>query len=120
MKRKPLTEADMVTALAGLIAGSKVFISYYAGRCNDSDRAYQERERAIEEGIPLNHFTGTLESLKKTKAGQMLVTLFVEERDTLGPRGELTPGNYRAMNPSLGKMVEIRVLAPMKECWWAL
>lgn len=117
---KTMNEAEMLEKLAGCGRGTRVFLSYIAGRVNLHPNAQAERERAEDEGLNLRHYTGTLESLRDTSKGQKLLTLWVEERDSHTPEGALVPGNYRAFNPNLGRMLTLEVLDPVLECWFAL
>jgi len=120
MTVRAMTEQEMLKALEGAGVGSKVFVSYIAGRKNGSLKARLERRRAEVEGISLRHFTGTLESLKRNKSQETYMLLYALERDTVRDDGETTEGNYRAFNPSLGQMLVVEILDPVRDCWFAL
>jgi len=117
---KTLNEQAMLKALANAGVGSKVFVSYLPGRPAKGFTGLLEAQRAIDEGLSLRHFTGTLEALKVNKKDEAYMLLWALERDSLQSDGSLTEGNYRAMNPSLGKLLTIEVLDPMRDCWFAL
>ena len=100
---------DTVKALEGIDVGSILFVSYVPGR-KPSPRAVQEGRRAIvEEGLSPRHFTGKLSSVSRTKKGEVVFTLWVEERDSVQD-GMMRPGAYRAFNPSLGRLLILEVV----------
>ena len=104
---KYLTGSEMYAHLKDMPEGTKLFVSYTAGR-PPSTQALRESARAGEEGIAKRYFTGTLKSVWLTKRFQEpVLTMWVEERDS-GPN--LTPGAYRTFNPRLGKLRVLVVL----------
>lgn len=117
---KTLNEQTMLSVLETAGIGTKVFVSYLPGRPVKGFTPLIEAQRAVDEGIALRHFTGTLEGLKVNKKGEAYMILWSLERDSLQPDGSLTEGNYRAMNPSLGELLTIEVLDPVRDCWFAL
>ncbi len=98
----------MLETLKDVPAGSIVFVSYTAGR-RPCPQALRECARAVDEGLALRHFTGKLEGVHKAKNGQYYFTVWVEERDS-AKDGSLTPGNFRAFNPSLGTLHTLEVI----------
>lgn len=89
---------------------STIFVSYIPGR-KPHAKAYQEGERAVvDEGISPRHFTGTFQGLSKSKRGEMVFTIWTEERDSVGRDGSKTKGAYRAFNPSLGRLLTLEVV----------
>jgi hypothetical protein len=103
-----INTTKMVEILKDVPVGSKIFVSYNAGR-RPGPKAAQECARAEEEGINLRHFTGKLEGVHVTKKGQHYFTLWVEERDSIKD-GVKSQGNFRAFNPALGALHTLEVL----------
>jgi hypothetical protein len=104
-----INEQKMLEILADCAPGTLLFVNYVPGR-GPSVGATVEAHRAVnDEGINPHHFTGTLESVKKTKSGQHIITLWVAERDTVTPEG-VKKGNYRAFNPNLGTLKSLAVI----------
>ena len=105
-----VNQATMLEILKDIPPGSVIFVSYSAGR-QPCPQALRESARAVEEGIALRHFTGKLEGVhKKVRSrNEWYFTLWVEERDS-EKNGTLTPGNFRAFNPSLGRLHHIAVI----------
>lgn len=97
---------QMIEKLMGVPEGSKLFVSYIAGR-PPSDTAKRQARRNAREGIARRHFTGTYTSVRMTKRGHVLLTMWVEERDSGDP---MRQGAYRAFNPSLGTLLSLEVL----------
>ena len=105
-----INQAKMLEILKDVPPGSIVFVSYSAGR-RPSDTALRESARAVEEGLALRHFTGKLEGVhKKGKVhwDEWYFTVWVEERDSA--KNGMTPGNFRAFNPSLGRLHHLEVI----------
>lgn len=101
---------DVMKVLTGLPLDSVLFVSYVPGR-KPHARACQEGERAIEEGISPRHFTGTFKGVHRSKRlNEVVFTLWVEERDSVRRDGTKTPGAYRAFNPSLGRVLTLKVV----------
>jgi len=80
-----------------------LFVAYNAGR-PPSPRAIEEAAVAKEAGLNLTHYVGRFESLRVTKRGDLLLTLFVFDR---GVQGE---GKFRAFNPNLGRLRNVSVI----------
>lgn len=78
-----------------------VHLTYRAGRAA-SQVAVEEAEQASDWNKPSDHYTGHFESIRRTKKGELLITLFVHNR------GE--NGKFRAFNPSLGTISDIRIV----------
>lgn len=107
-----LTEKQMLEKLADCAPGTTLFVGYLAGR-KGSGTAAAEMHRAVnEEGINPTHFTGTLEGIKTTKKGDVVLLLWVNERDSVGPDGP-KQGNYRMFNPNLGTLRTLEVIERM-------
>jgi hypothetical protein len=104
-----VNQAKMLEILGDVPPGSIIFVSYSAGR-PPSDTALRESARAVEEGLALRHFTGKLEGVhkKKVRWDEYYFTLWVEERDSA--KNGMTQGNFRAFNPSLGRLHHIEVI----------
>ncbi len=111
-----LSESEMVTALNGVNPGSKVFVSYIAGR-RPSDRAIQEAQPARDQGISTRHYTGVFHSLHRTKKGDYVMTIWTDTRVSTDACGNQVNGAYRAINPNLGTLMVLEVLehAPAQE-----
>jgi hypothetical protein len=103
---KYITGAELLEHLKDMPEGTKLFVSYTAGR-PPSPQALRESARNAQEGIAPRYFTGTLKSVWVTKRREPVLTMWVEERDS-GPH--LTPGAYRTFNPALGKLRILTVL----------
>ena len=88
---------------------SIVFVSYIPGR-RPSAQAIREGERSIAEGVSPRHFTGAFKGVSKTKRNEVVFTLWVEERDSIGRDGTKTQGAYRAFNPTLGRLLTLEVV----------
>lgn len=101
-----MNTVQMIEKLMGVPVGSTVFVSYLAGR-RPTEQAKREAQRSIAEGIAPRHFTGRYESVRRTKKGEMVLTLWVEERDSGDP---MRRGAYRTFNPSLGTLLTLEVL----------
>ena len=106
-----INATQLESKLQNVPEGSIIFVSYIPGRPPTS-RAISEARRAIvEEGIAPRHFTGALKALWKTKKGQTVLTLWVNERDSVSRDGAgMTEGAYRAFNPSLGRLLSVEVI----------
>ena len=98
--------------------GSLLFVSYLAGR-PPGPQALLESSRSREEGIARRHFTGTLTSIRKNRAGETVLTLWVEERDSPDGHGGLHAGAFRSFNPSLGHLLTLAVLEERFVPWGA-
>lgn len=105
----PMTEREMIEALAECGRGSLLFVSYKAGR-SPTDRALTEAERAtVQEGMSRRHYVGTLESLWVTRKGETVLTLMAYNRDRVVD-GQLVEGGYRTFNPQLGELYSLEVI----------
>lgn len=104
-----LTERDMVTTLLGVNPGSKVFVSYIAGR-RPTDQAIRECQVARDQGLNTRHFTGVFHSLHKTKKGEWVMTIWTDTRTSTDATGNQVNGAYRAINPNLGTLIVLEVL----------
>lgn len=113
-----ITQQEMVKRLEGCRPGTLLFISYNAGR-SAGVRAIEEAQIAIENGINLRHFTGTLESIKTTKRGEVVLTIFTTERSSQGSSGHES-GAFRCFNPNLGTMRTMEIIQQFPESFMAL
>jgi len=103
---KYITGSELLTHLQDMPEGTKLFVSYTAGR-QPGPQALRESARSAQEGIAPRHFTGTLKRVWVTKRREPVLTMWVEERDS---GAGLTPGAYRTFNPALGKLRILVVL----------
>jgi hypothetical protein len=104
-----LSEEQMDQILEGVGPGSLVFVSYLAGR-PPTEKALVESERAGREGLARRHYFGTLSSVWTTKEGDRVMRVFSDTRDTLQKDGSLTVGAWRTYNPTLGKLLTLKVV----------
>lgn len=101
---KTLTEFDVAEKLAGLVPGTRLFVSYVAGG-KTTDRAIREAREAREDGLSLRHHEGTFESLHVTKRNELVFTMRSEcRRDANGAPA------YRTFNPNLGQLLSLEIL----------
>ena len=103
-----LTAHEVRARLEGRPKGTRVFVSYVAGRA-PTERALRESESSSDAGENRRHFVGSLESLWQAKNGDTIVTVQAFNRDTESPDG-LKPGGFRSFNPNLGKLLALDVL----------
>lgn len=110
MRAVSMTATEMVAKLEGVEKGRQVFISYLAGR-PPTDRAIREATKADEAydvPIPKRWLQGRFESLRITKKGEPVMTLFSTTRyNDQDPGAE---GHYRSINPALGILLSLEVL----------
>lgn len=78
-----------------------VHVRYSAGR-QATHRAVEEALMAADWEKPSDEYVGHFESLRRTKKGDLVLTLFVHNR------GEA--GRYRAFNPTLGTLKEVVIV----------
>lgn len=100
-----ISPQGVLQKLENVPAGAHVLVAYFAGR-EPTPRAIHEASRAREAGIPLHHYTGILTSVWTTRHGDIVFTVYVNERD--GREGN--PGAYRTFNPSLGDLLLLEVI----------
>ena len=96
-----LNATAMSAILSDVLLGSTLFVSYEAGR-PASEKAVDEACRAKSEGLSMLHHVGTFVSLKTSKKGDLILTVWSETR------GE--KGAYRAFNPNLGNLRSLHVI----------
>ncbi len=109
--QEPLSQTDIAVTLAQIRPaaksgkkssenGTRVHIHYEAiGEQTEKDR--QEALRAVELGLPPDRYTGRVSRVWKSKAGDLIVTLFVElERNHL----------WRSFNMTKGKVFQFVIL----------
>jgi len=102
-----MTAQEMVAKLNGVPKGSRVFVSYTAGR-KPTDRAVREAAKADDEGYSRRWFEGVLEAVWTTKKGHPVMTVFSTTRyNDSDPAAE---GHYRTFNPALGALLTVEVL----------
>jgi hypothetical protein len=105
----PMTEREMIEALADCGRGSVLFVSYKAGR-PPTGQAVLESERAtLQEGLARRHYVGTFESLWMTRKGEVVLTIMAYNRDRVVD-SQLVEGGYRTMNPQLGELYSLEVI----------
>ncbi len=115
-----MTEEEVLIVLGGNAPGTKVFVSYLAAKNNPSLKAKLERRKAEVLGFSLRHFVGTLEAVKRNKNNETYILVWTETRDKLESDGEITEGNWRSLNPSLGKLLSLEVIQPFPSHMMAL
>jgi hypothetical protein len=94
---------DLTTLLANATPDTIISLDYVAGR-PPGEIARQEFEQASDWNKRSTSFIGNFSSLRRTKKGDLLLTLFVHNR------GET--GAYRAFNPLLGTLRNIQIVSP--------
>ena len=98
---------DLEAMFANATKETLVKVTYEVGR-EAKPQAIREAMMASDwaeawGGIGWEEYIGQFESLKRSKKGDLILTLFVHNRgDT---------GRFRAFNPSLGKLKEVRILS---------
>lgn len=95
---------DNIQLLSTLLQGRTLFVAYTAGR-PASQQAVEEAAPAREAGIRLDHYVGLFTSLRVTKKGDVVLTMFCFDRGTDGE------GKYRCFNPSLGTLRQVDIIA---------
>ena len=104
-----LDEAKMLEALKGVSAGAPLRVLYVAGR-EPTDKAIREAHRHVTNPTrSRHHFVGSFVGTRVTKKGDIVMTIFADNRDT-ERHGVLRPGGYRTFNPSLGSLLSIYIL----------
>jgi hypothetical protein len=93
---------DLTALLANATEDTILHVEYIAGR-PASDQAIEEYHQASDWNKKSTSYIGHFKGLRRTKKGEMLLTLFVHNR------GEA--GAYRAFNPSLGTLLSVKVVA---------
>lgn len=107
---KTMTEQEMVT-IAEQAVGATIFVSYVAGR-EPTEKAVEEaRPHTEDPSRPRRYLYGELTSVWRNRFGEWCLTLFAENRDTI-KNGIRFEGGYRTINPSLGQLVVLDVIAP--------
>jgi hypothetical protein len=87
---------QMCKALRGCGPGSMLFVSYEAAADPSADVPQDQCRR---------HYVGTLSSLWITNEGNIVLTMFVENRN-----------QFRTFNPALGRLLSIEVIDPVAKC----
>ena len=106
----PITMQQMAQKLMGAQVGQEVFVSYLAGR-KPTPRAIWESKKADEaydKPIPKRWFQGRLASVRITKKGELVMTIFSTTRYNMDSPG--AEGHFRSFNPSLGTMLSMDFL----------
>lgn len=105
-----MTEQEM-REIAEASIGATVFVSYVAGR-EPTARAIEEATpHTTDPARPRRYLYGELTSVWQNKHGEWCLTLLAENRDTIR-KGIRFEGGYRTINPSLGQLVVLDVIAP--------
>lgn len=97
-----VAESVIETLLANATEETIVHIDYVAGRAPCA-RAIEEAEMASDWEKPNTSYVGHFKGLRRTKKGDLVLTLWVHNR------GEV--GAYRAFNPRLGHVRDIRIVS---------
>ena len=95
-----IAESVLTSLLANATKDTIVHLKYTAGRPS-TDQAINEYEMALDWKKPSDEYVGHFEGLKRNKRGELVLTLFVHNRGGIGA--------FRAFNPSLGHLKDIRV-----------
>lgn len=97
---------EMKKKLDNVPQGSKIFVSYIAGR-PPTVRAVREASRSVREGIPKRYYFGTFDRVRMTKRGEFIMTMLCENRDD--ERNSQSQA-FRSFNPNLGELITLEVL----------
>ncbi len=100
---KVVAEQVLEVLLKDATKDTIVHVKYTAGR-EASDTAIIEFNQASDWKKPSDEYVGHFESLKRSRKGDLVLTLFVHNRGT--------KGQFRAFNPNLGHLRDIRVEHP--------
>ena len=102
-----ISAQEMMSKLWGVQLGTTVFVSYEAGR-SPTPRAIREAKKADVEGYPKRWFIGTITSIRTTKKGDPVFTVFSQTRYNEDDTN--ASGHYRTMNPQVGTLLALEVL----------
>lgn len=102
---------DQMREIAERAVGATIFVSYVAGREPTARAVAEATPHTTDPARPRRYLYGTLTSVWQNRHGEWCLTLLAENRDTIkgGIRFE---GGYRSINPSLGQLVVLDVIAP--------
>lgn len=99
---------EMLRRLDGVEPGTTVFVSYQAGR-EPKPRAVREAMKAERDGYPKRWFVGQMTRKWTTKMGDPVFTVFTATRYNEDiPSAD---GHYRTINPNLGQILTLEVIA---------
>jgi hypothetical protein len=107
---RTMTEQEM-REIAEAAVGATVFVSYVAGREPTERAAAEAAPHTTDPARPRRYLYGRLTSVWQNRYGEWCLTLFAENRNTLW-NDILFEGGYRTINPSLGQLVVLDVIAP--------
>jgi len=102
-----MNQAELELKLLDIEAGQYVFVSYVAGR-DPTPRAIRESVRSEEAGISRRHFTGLFERAWLTRKGDLVFSVFCDDRDD--ERHPEVKCASRTFNPNLGRLLLIEPL----------
>lgn len=103
-----ITAQEMVERLRDVPQGTELFVSYLAGRA-PTERALREAAKADDMGVAKRWLQGRLERVWTTKKGDPVLTLFCyTRRNEADPEAE---GHFRTVNPALGQLLSLEVVA---------
>jgi len=102
-----ITAQEMLAKLSGVEPGKRVFVSYVSGKPATA-RAERESRKAEHQGYSKRWFEGSLESVRITKRGEPVMTVFTATRyNESNPKAS---GHYRTFNPALGSLLTLEIL----------
>jgi len=101
-----LNANDLQLLLANATEDTIVHLSYLAGSPKAVTRqAVEEFNQASDwngdRGVPATHYVGNFGGFRTTKKGEVILTLFVHNRGSVG--------NFRTFNPKLGTVLSVTV-----------
>lgn len=101
-----LNANDLQALLANATEDTIVHIDYLAGSPKAiTHQAVEEFNQAQDwngdRGVPATHYTGSFGGFKTTKRGEVILTLFVHNRGSVG--------QFRTFNPKLGTVLSVAV-----------
>lgn len=98
---------EMLQKLNGVPEGAEVFVSYVAGG-KVTERAKREARKAKDLGVSTRWLSGKVVSLRQSKAGDPILTIFTALR--YDERTGSSSGNYRSINPNLGQLLSLELI----------
>lgn len=101
-----LNANDLQALLANATEDTIVHLSYRAGSALTAQAVREFNEAAdwnVLRGLPASTYIGNFVGFKTTKKGEVILTLFVHNRGSVG--------NFRTFNPKLGTVLSATVVA---------
>lgn len=105
-----MTEQEM-REIAERAVGATIFVSYVAGREPTAKAVAEAELHTKDPARPRRYLYGQLTSVWQNRHGEWCLTLFAENRSTLW-KDIMFEGGYRTINPSLGQLIVLDVIAP--------